>query len=276
MVTEIFNYVEPFVANWGPVWPFVTWGVIMVITVIAYFLLVKLALWVIKKALDKSSIVPVAVPLILTTSKIFLYVMLLMSIAPDFGIETSSIITALGAVGLAVSLAVKDSLSNVMGGALLVFYGTFKLGDYVKVGDVAGSVESIGLIHTTLDTFDNMRISIPNGVVSNSTIINYSANDTRRVDVSFTISRGADIEYAKKTLNAVVDRLPMVLDDPARSIRVEKQNDLGMELWVKVWAKNSDYWSVAYDIQEQGKQALDKAGIELPVRIMNTTTEQQG
>lgn len=242
---------------------------LFIIAVIAALIAIKIAIKLITSALLKSKMPDVAVPFTSTVIKIFLYVLLGMTIAGLFGVDTTSLLAAMSAVGLAVSLAVKDSLTHLCGGAMIIFTKSFTTGDFVQIGDHAGSVEEIGMVHTILSTPDNKRISLPNGTVCNSIITNYSAKDIRRVGMSFTVARNSDIEHIKRIANGIVDSHQLVLKDPEPSIRVEAHNDLGMELWVKVWCKTSDFWTVSYDLTESCKVAFDKENIVMPVRYID-------
>lgn len=230
---------------------------------------IKVLTHLLEKVLHKSKLNPTAIPLVVAVSRIFGYVLLGISIATSLNIvEPSSIVTALGAVGLAVSLAVKDSLSNLMGGVLLILFKTFKLGDYVELEGVGGTVIEIGMIHTILTTPDNKRILIPNGQVTNAKIINYSAEDTRRVDILLTIDRHSDIELAKKVLAETIAAHPMALADPEPAVRAEGHTELGTKLSCKVWTNRENYWTLYYDLTEAFKDKLDQAGVEMPTRAM--------
>lgn len=249
---------------------FLLWLVTLVVTVVVGILVIKVLLYFLGKLLRRSPLTPTAVPFVLSVSKIFGYVLLGISVATSLKIvEASSIITALGAVGLAVSLAVKDSLSNLMGGMLLILLKTFKLGDYVEMEGVGGTVSEIGLIHTLLVTPDNKRISIPNGQVTNAKIVNYSAEDTRRVEILLTIDRHSDLEKAKAVLLATICAHPMALETPAPAVRAEGHTELGTKLSCRVWATKENYWPLFYDLTEQFKGKLDEIGVVMPVRIGN-------
>ena len=242
------------------------WLAVFLVTIFVGFLGIKIILKTSEKVLRKTKMVPVAIPFTITILKILLYVLFAIFIVAALDMETAPIITALGAVGLAVSLAIKDSLSNLMGGAMLIISKTFSDGDYVDIGGISGSVHEIGMIHTILITPDNKRICIPNGQVTNASVTNFTSQPTRRVSTVFTIDRQSDIPTVKRVLQAVVDAHPLILKNPESSIRIENHNDLGMEVWCKTWTKNEHYWDVAYDLSEDLKVALDRAGIIMPVR----------
>lgn len=251
---------------------FAIWVGTLVATAIVGVLVSKLLVHFMEKMLRRSKLNPTAIPFIAAVTKIFLYVLVGISIATSLNlVEPSSIVTALGAVGLAVSLAVKDSLSNLMGGMLLIISRTFQLGDYVELDGMGGTVIEIGMIHTILKTPDNKRIMIPNGQVTNARIVNYSAENTRRVDFFVTIDRHSDLEEAKAVLLAVAQGHALALKDPAPAVRAEGITELGVRLSCKVWVNSGDYWTLFYDLVETAKARLDEAGIVLPVRAIGDT-----
>lgn len=247
----------------------VIWVGALALTVVIGIILTKVLVKLLVKVLKKTNINPTAIPFIASISKIFCYVLLGISVTTSLGVvDASSIVTALGAVGLAVSLAVKDSLANLMGGVLLILSKSFIAGDYVDIDGIGGTVAEIGLLHTILKTPDNKRISIPNGQVTNARITNFSAMTTRRVDIYLTIERTANIEIAKRTLTAMIKAHPYTLETPAPAVRAEENNEFGTRISCKIWTESSHYWDLYYDLQEQLKGELDKAGISLATRVM--------
>lgn len=238
-------------------------------TAVVGVIAIKVLMHFAKKLLGRTKLNPAAIPFTLTVSRIFLYVLLGISISTSMGIvEPASLVTALGAVGLAVSLAVKDSLSNLMGGVLLIIFKSFGLGDYVEIDGVAGTVAEIGMIHTILTTVDNKRISIPNGQVTNARIINYSAESTRRVDIILTIDRENDIASAKSILMGIISTHPLTLGDPAPTVHAEGHTELGTKLCCRIWVNRENYWAVYYDITETLKDKLTQAGITMPTKTV--------
>lgn len=237
-----------------------------ILTVIIGYFGIKILMGLFEKLLRRSPLDATAIPFVVSVVRIFLYVLLGISVATSLKlVEASSIVTALGAVGLAVSLAVKDSLSNLMGGMMLIVMKTFSKGDYVELESVSGTVAEIGLIYTTLITVDNKRISIPNGQVTNAKIINYSCENSRRVDVSLTISRDSDLELARKVMLEVATAHPMALKDPAPSVVPEDFTDLGIRLTCRAWATQENYWNLRYELLNQLDKKLKAAGIVIPV-----------
>lgn len=235
-----------------------------VIVLIAGLLLCKAAGKLVKKALKKSHIDETAHKLILQIADIMLKVLVLLCAAGTLGINTTSLITLLGAVGLAASLAVKDSLASLAGGFMVLFSKPFSKGDFIETNSVSGTVENITLTYTTLKTPDNKRIYIPNGEISTSKIVNYSAEETRRLDLVYSISYQDDILLAKKILAESVERSGLALPDPAPAYLVAEQAASSVNLAVRVWVKTADYWDLNFYMNEQVKLEFDKAGITIP------------
>lgn len=267
MLEELFKSMTSQIES--PFIPFLIWLAVLACTAVIGIVATKVLVYLLVKMLERTKTPPTAIPFIASVAKIFGYVLVAISIVTSLGlVDTSSIITALGAVGLAVSLAVKDSLSNLMGGALLILNKCFAMGDYIELDGVGGTVQEVSLIHTILLTPDNKRISIPNGQVTNAKIVNYSAEPTRRVDIILTIDRSSDIEQAKLVLrNAIADH-PFALHDPEPAVRAEGHTELGTKLSCKVWAMRENYWPLYYDLVEQFKDKLEEAGIQMPTRTL--------
>ncbi|WP_025321828.1 mechanosensitive ion channel family protein [Deferrisoma camini] len=181
-----------------------------------------------------------------------------------FGIQTTSFITVLGAAGLAVGLALQGSLSNFAAGVLILLFRPFTLGDLVETGGVTGVVQHIGILTTTLTTPDNKRIIVPNSQVMGGTIVNYTANDVRRVDLVASIGYADDMAKAKEVLEAMLTEHPMVLEDPAPMVAVGELADSSVNLVVRPWVKTSEYWDAYFDLTRKIKETLDREGISIP------------
>ncbi len=181
-----------------------------------------------------------------------------------FGIQTASLIAVLGAAGLAVGLAMQGTLSNFAAGVMLLLFRPFKLGDYVAVAGVAGSVQEIGVFSTTLDTPDNVRITVSNASIYADTIQNYSANETRRNDLVIGISYGDDIARALETIHRVLGADSRVLRDPEPVVAVSELGDSSVNLVVRPWCASSDYWPLRFDLTRALKEELEAAGCSIP------------
>ena len=195
---------------------------------------------------------------------ITLFAVLIIMIINIVGTKTVSIAALIGSVGLAVGLAVKDNLANFAGGVMLLLNKPFKGGNYIEAQSVAGTVQSIGILYTTITTFDNKTIHIPNGPLSTGNITNYSTQATRRVDLTVNVDYGSDVEQVKKLLLDIAEKHPKVLDDPAPFSRMVKMNDSSIDFVLRVWTLAGDYWPVTFDLNEQTYEALNANGLNIP------------
>ncbi len=184
--------------------------------------------------------------------------------AGQLGINTASFLTIIGAAGLAIGLALKDSLSNFSSGVMLILLRPFRVGDVVTVAGETGSVEEITIFNTVLNTGDNQRKIIPNGSISNSTITNITANATRRVDMVVGIGYDDDIRKAKDTLVALLDEEERVLCEPAPTVAVAELADSSVNLVVRPWVRTEDYWNVLFSLTEKIKLTFDEKEISFP------------
>ncbi|MDD2514987.1 MAG: mechanosensitive ion channel, partial [Proteiniphilum sp.] len=195
---------------------------------------------------------------------IALFATLIILIINIVGSKTVSLVALIGSIGLALGLAVKDNLANFAGGVMLLFNKPFRGGDYIEAQSVAGTVQSVGILYTTLTTFDNKTVHIPNGPLSTGNIINYSTQATRRVDLTVNVDYGSDVELVKRLLLDIAENHPQVLRDPEPSARMVKMNDSSIDFTLKVWAKGSDFWPVTFDLNEQAYDALVAHGLNIP------------
>jgi small conductance mechanosensitive channel len=184
--------------------------------------------------------------------------------AGQLGINTTSFLTVVGAAGLAIGLALKDSLANFSAGVMLILFRPFKVGDAVTVAGETGAVEEITIFNTVINTPDNQKKIIPNGVVASGTITNITANDTRRIDMVFGIGYDDDIKAADRILTDIVSAEARVLSDPEPKIAVAELADSSVNFVVRPWVKTADYWDVKFALTEKIKLALDEAGISIP------------
>ncbi|HEY9184150.1 MAG TPA: mechanosensitive ion channel family protein [Salegentibacter sp.] len=193
-----------------------------------------------------------------------LRIILFVLVITQLGVESASLVAAIGAAGLAIGLAMQGSLSNLAGGVLLIILKPFKVGDWIEAQGVSGSVVEITLFYTKIDTFGNQRAVIPNGDLSNDNIINYSYNGTRRETLSFGISYDDDIKKAKEVLTKLVEEQEDVLKDPAPQIIVAELGDNSVNFSVRYFAENSKFWDLHWYMIEEGKIRLEEAGMTIP------------
>ncbi|MBU8912172.1 MAG: mechanosensitive ion channel [Desulfobacterales bacterium] len=207
-------------------------------------------------------------------------VVVIIAVAGQLGINTTSFLTIVGAAGLAIGLALKDSLSNFASGVMLILFRPFSTGDFVDVGGVTGNVVSIALFNTTLNTPDNQRVIVPNSSITSNVITNVTANDTRRVDLVIGIGYDDDIKKAKDILNIILQEEDRVLETPAANIAVSELADSSVNFVVRPWVKTDDYWGTYFDLTEKIKLAFDKEGISIPypqqdVHMFNQQVEEK-
>lgn len=180
------------------------------------------------------------------------------------GVPMTSIIAVVGSCGLAIGLALQGSLSNIAGGFIILFLKPFVVGDFITSGDIAGTVETIGIFHTRIITGDNKRIVVPNSTISNATLTNASALEERRVDITFTASYDNDVDTVERVLNEVCSTHELVFSDPAPFVHLSAHKDFALEYTVRVWCKSEDYWTVYYDLLKNVKKAFDANEISIP------------
>ena len=182
----------------------------------------------------------------------------------QIGVQTTSLIAIVGAAGLAVGLAMQGSLANFAAGVLIVIFRPYKVGDFVEAAGIAGSVEEVQILTTVLKTGDNKQIVVPNAQIMGSIITNYSANDTRRIDLVIGIGYDDDIDKARDTIRDLVDADERILNDPACLIAVSELADSSVDFVVRPWVKSGDYWAVKLALTEAIKKRFDKEGISFP------------
>ena len=227
----------------------------------------KIAKWVVKlvskgKAfgkLDQS-----VQSFLLSFIKIILYALVIASAAIIWGIPTTSFLTIFTSAGVAVGLALQGALSNFAGGLMILIFKPFKVGDFIENGTVMGTVKEITIIYTILYTVDNKVVTIPNGTLTNSNVINYSTLPQRRVDILFSAGYGDDIEKVKRVLMSVAEAHEKVLKDPAPFVRLTAQAASSLNYTFRVWCNGVDYWDVYFDMMERVKKAFDENGICIP------------
>ena len=190
------------------------------------------------------------------------------------GVNTTSLIAMLGAAGLAVGLALQGSLQNFASGVLLIIFRPFKIGDFVEAGGTVGTVEKITIFNTIVLSPDNREIIVPNGAIYGGTITNFSARDSRRIDMVFGIGYGDDIKKAKDILMQAMASDSRVLKDPAPVVALAELADSSVNFVVRPWVKGADYWDVKFDLTEHIKMAFDEKGISIPFPQMDVHMDQ--
>ncbi len=235
----------------------------------------KIAINAVLKFLNKSKIFDKAEGAVktftLSFAKIGLYVLLVISIIGILGVPMASIVAALASAGVAVGLALQGALSNLAGGIMLMIFKPFKLGDYVDASGVSGVVKEITLFYTVILTLDNKRITVPNGNLMNTNVVDYSSEEFRRVDLEFSCAKSENPAKVQEIMVKVMEDNAMVLDAPDKPFaRVSGGTNEAMNFIVRAWCKNGDYWTVYFDLTQGIIEALGAAGVQAPaVRITN-------
>lgn len=249
-----------------------TYGLRLVVALLILFIGNKLAKKLgdlLGRIMEKKNIDPILIPFTKGIVHYLLLAVVVIAALGQLGINITSFLAILGAAGLAIGLALKDSLSNFASGVMLIIYRFFRVGDYVTAGGTSGTVETINIFNTELVTPDNQKIFVPNSSIINNEIINVTANDTRRLDLVVGISYQDDIDRAKSVIKGILDAESRLLDDPEPVIAVSELGDSSVNLVVRPWVKTSEYWPVKFDLLEKIKTTLDQEGITIPFPQMD-------
>lgn len=252
------NIVLPFLTEWG----------LKVVGAIAVLIIGRMVAGMIRsgirKAMTKAEVDATLIPFVASLVYYLVLAVVIIAVLSLFGIQTTSLIAVLGAAGLAVGLALQGTLSNFAAGVMLLLFRPFKVGDWVEIGGIAGSVIAVRIFSTILKTGDNIMITVPNAQVWGGTIKNYNGFDTRRIDLVMGIDYGDDIQVAMETIGKIVNADDRVLAEPAPLIAVSNLGDSAVEIVVRPWVSGADYWGVRFDLTRQLKEGLEAAGCSFP------------
>lgn len=235
-----------------------------VLLLIAGIIVVKLVMKIVAKALSHSPLDAVLHTFIINCLKIICYIFLVITVLGQLGVPMSAFITMIGACGAAVALALKDSLSNFAGGILILLNQPFKQGDYIEINGVSGKVEKIDLLYSNLKTLDNKVVIVPNGVIANQTVTNYSDQNIRRIDCRFGISYDSSIDRAKEIIENVIKNSDYFIDSENTIIGVSDHGDSAVYIDAFVWCRTDDFFPARYYLMETVKKEFDNNGIEIP------------
>ncbi|MBO7311066.1 MAG: mechanosensitive ion channel [Clostridia bacterium] len=237
----------------------------------ACLIVIKFILFFFDKALRKTKLGALACKVLRNIVKAFLLVISVIIVLSSWGISVTSLIAMLSVVGVAFSLAIQDFLGNVFGGIQIISNHPFKVGDYVEAGGEAGTVCEVGLFYTKLNTPDKKLVQIPNSKIANESIINYSEAENRRIEFLVSVSYDTDVEKVKSVLLGLLTEHPLVLAEegmmPVAHVKEFKDNDICYV--ARAWSKNSDYWTVYFDIMDAIKPTFDKNDIQFSYPHMN-------
>lgn len=205
---------------------------------------------------------------------ISLKLLLIISIMNYLGISTNGIVALLGSAGIAVGLALKESLSNFGGGIIILFMRPFNVGDFIEGANESGVVEKIGIFYTYMNTVDNKQILIPNGVLANGIVTNFTVQEKRRVDHVFSVGYEQDIRVVKNVIKNVINADERILKDPEPFVSVSELSESSVNFIVKAWTKTDDYWDVYYDLIEKVKIRFDEENISIPYPQMDISIKK--
>jgi len=223
----------------------------------------------VKKLMLKARLDNILVNFISSIIKTVLLLFVVIASLNQLGVDTTSLIALIGAAGLAIGLSLQSTLQNLAAGVMLVIFRPFKSGDFIDAGGVMGTVEKINIFNTVMRTGDNREIIVPNGSIYGGTITNYSARETRRVDMVFSIGYNDDLRKAKGIIKQILDNDERVLAEPEPLVAVAELADSSVNFNVRPWCKSGDYWNVYFDTHENIKLAFDEAGVSIPYPQMD-------
>ncbi len=255
----------------------ITHGMNLVLAVLSLIVGLWVIRWIVRLLegrLESASVDRSLSAFLVPLTRIFLQVLLVVSIASRLGLEMTSFIAVIGAAGLAVGLALQGSLANFAGGVLILLIKPFKAGDFIQAAGHSGTVQEIQIFHTLLNTPDNRRIVIPNANLSNTSVVNLSHNPTRRVDFEFGVGYGDDITQVKDILLETVSSHELVLEDPAPRVMLKELGDSAVVFSLRVWARREDYWNLYFEVMETVKRRFDKEGVNIPYPQMDVHLDQ--
>lgn len=261
---------------WGQLQNFVrdnvvpyAWNIVaaLLVFVIGLWVVARISHWI--KRLLAKRLDAVVAQFVGRIIHVLLFVVVIIAALDRLGVNTTSLVAVLGAAGLAVGLALKDSMSNFAAGVMLIMFRPFRVGHYVEVAGTAGTVQELRIFATVLSTGDNKVITVPNGRILSSNIVNYSEKPTRRVDMVFGVGYDADLSEVKRILQEVVAADERCLPEPAATIVVGELADSSVNVLCRPWVNSADYWGVKWGMTEDVKRRFDAAGIAIPFPQMD-------
>lgn len=254
------------------------WIVDIVIALAIFFIgrwVIKQLIKVLERVLRKSSVDDMLVNFIGSIANVVLLLFVIVASLNQLGVDTTSLIALLGAAGLAIGLSLQDSLKNFAAGVMLIIFKPFREGDFVEAAGVSAVVEKIQIFNSVMRTGDNREVIVPNGAIYSGVIINYSARDTRRVDMVFGIGYDDDLRKAKAVLTEIIEADERILKDPAPVIAVSELADSSVNFVVRPWVNSADYWAVLWETTEAVKLRFDEEGISIPYPQMDVHLHKQ-
>lgn len=273
-LTRLERIIERFLAS-DRLWDLAGVMLKLAVMILAGLIVLKIVLKITRKALDRSSLDVVLYTFIINAIKTVGIIILITMCLGLLGVQMSTVIAVVGAAGAAIALALKDSLANIAGGVMIIVTKPFSRDDYIDIDNVSGKVKEIDLFITTLMTYDNKTITVPNGLVNTSILVNHSREEFRRVDCKFSIGYSSDISLAKNLMKEVCDKCDMVLQEREPVIGVSEHGDSAVIMDLLAWCKTDDYWTLKYFLEEEVKKVFDENGITIPYPHMDIHIENK-
>lgn len=251
--------------------------IMAVVVILVGLLVIKIIMSVSRKLINKTKLKGLAGNFILTIVKVVLVFIYLIIVLRTLGIDTSSLVALFTVGTLAISLALQSIISNFASGMILVTNHPFQEGDFVDLAGVSGTVVKISLFSTKLKTPDNKIVTVPNSSVAGGNIVNYSSEEKRRVDLTFGVAYGTNVDRVKKVIESVLDEHALVLHDDGYTVRLNEQSDSSLNFVCRCWVNGADYWTVYFDLNEEMTKRFEKEGIEIPYNKLdvNLISEKQ-
>lgn len=245
-----------------------------VVVLIIGIIITKLVLFGLSKGLGRSKLDLTVTKFTAQVVKIVLYTLLLTIVLSMLGIPATSVVTVIGTAGVAIGLALQTALSNVAGGFLLMINKPFKIGDYITTNGVEGTVAQISILYTRLDSLTNQAIFIPNGMAVNATIVNNNTNDTRRLEMLFSISYDNDFAKAKNIIENILDLHEQILHELPLLVVMKEHGASAIVILVRAWCKANEYWDVYFDLNEKVRAAFIENNIEIPYNQLDVHVKE--
>ena len=276
-VTQQISRTQEYIDKYLPV--VISFGLRLLLTIILFIVggrLIKVVRKIVRRSMERTGADVGVIQFMDSLIKLILYFLLVLFLADGIGVDTTSVMALVGSAGLTIGLAFQGSLSNFAGGVLILLIKPFKVGDYIiyTSGNLEGKVTKIEMFYTTLFTVDNKKVVIPNGTLSNSSLINVTAEDKRRIDITVGVSYTANLKLAKEVCLNLLAAQPAVLQDQNNMVVVDDLADSAVNLKICCWVSAEDYWSTRWELIEKIKLAFDENGIEIPFNQLDVNLKQ--
>lgn len=278
-VTEQISRTQEYIDRYLP--SVLSFGLRLLFAVIVFLVgarLIKLLRKFIRRSMERAGADVGLMQFLDSLLKVIFYFVLIMLIASGFGVDTTSVMALVGSAGLTIGLAFQGSLSNFAGGVLLLLIKPFKVGDYIiyVADNLEGTVTEVQMFYTTLLTADNRRVVIPNGVLSNNSLVNVTAQDKRRLDIDVGIGYDSDLKLAKELCEKLLNQEEKILDDQEHIVVVDSLADSAVMLKLRFWVRPEDYWNTKWRMTENVKLLFDENGIEIPFNQVDVNIKSAG